>query len=293
MMLKKILIATDFSKHGNWALERAILLAKHANASLNVMHVMTSPVMGGFMHPSIKEINPDYLIEQKQIKEKLNKLLMKNPYKKCSITLSSGRPIDEIINFSQQNNMDLIVMGSHGHYYINDYVLGTIPASIIRQSTMPVLLIKKSSSKDYKKILIATDFSTTSKRAIEFACKCFPNAKFRLIHVVDVYYRQFFNPIDLEDSVINPKAAEAKILIKKFDDFTKSLKLPEVDFEQKIIAGYPADAIVAQINKFKANLVVFGTQGKAALHYLLMGSVAKRILQLSPVDMLAVPKARK
>lgn len=291
-MLKKLIVATDFSKHATWALKRAEFLAKSHKAALHVLHVMTSPYLGSYMQPSIKEVSPEYYVEQKRVEDKLQSLLLKYPYKKATITLLAGRPVNEITQFAKKEHVNLTVIGAHGRYYINDYVLGTIPQGILRQTYTPVLIVKNNATKEYKRILIATDFSKVSKDAIEFAYNCFPEAKITLLHIVDIYYREYFNPVDSE-AQIAPAPAEVKILKNKFDDFVDSLKVDSKNFTKKIIAGYPADAIVEEIHRLKANLIVFGAQGKNQLHYFLLGSVAKRILQLSPIDMLAVPKKRK
>ncbi|STX57400.1 universal stress protein family [Legionella israelensis] len=52
---------------------------------------------------------------------------------------------------------------------------------------------------------------------------------------------------------------------------------------------YVADTIIMQSKNWNADLLAFGAQGHSKLHYLMTGSVAKRLLQLSYIDMLVVP----
>jgi len=200
-----------------------------------------------------------------------------------------GRVADEVVRYANENHHELIIVGAHGRYYIHEYVLGTTAGSIIRQSHVPVLLIKKNPDFAYDRILIATDLSQTSKEAVQFAFNCFPNATFQLLHIVDVYYRQFFNATDLGEEFVDTKNPKTKIILEKLDNFLNQCRVDKSKFEKKIIGGYYADAIIEQANQWNADLLAFGKQGKSGLHYLLMGSVAKRILHLSPVDMLAVP----
>ncbi|WP_316409776.1 universal stress protein [Legionella israelensis] len=157
---------------------------------------------------------------------------------------------------------------------------------MVRQGNTPVLLIKKEPSFSYHKILIATDFSEASKRAVEFAFQCFPEARFQLLHIVDIYYRQFLN---VDNVGKNERNNPTKDILEKLDDFLKYCKVNHDKFDKKIIGGYFADAIIMQSKNWGADLLVFGTQGRSKLHYLLMGSVAKRLLQLSHIDMFAVP----
>lgn len=73
-----------------------------------------------------------------------------------------GRAADEVVRYADENHCELIIVGAHSSYYINDYVLGTTSGSIIKQSHVHVLLIKKEPDFAYDRILIATDLSEAS-----------------------------------------------------------------------------------------------------------------------------------
>ncbi|HAU1193233.1 TPA: universal stress protein [Legionella pneumophila] len=292
-LLNNLLIASDFSKHANWALQRAIGLAKLNKAHIHFLHVVTPP-LSSIAQSSETELKPNHLSEKKAIEEKILKQLGANNHKLFANTsVVLGRASDEVVRYVDENHCELIVVGAHGTYYINDYVLGTTSGSIIRQSHVPVLLIKKEPDFVYNRILIATDLSEASKETVQFTYHCFPNATFQLLHVVDVYYRQFLNPNDLDEECADTKHPKIKNILEKLDVFLSQCEVDKSKFEKKIISGYYADAIIEQANHWKADLLAFGTQGKSGLHYLLMGSVAKRILYLSSVDMLVVPPKLK
>ncbi|QDP73302.1 universal stress protein [Legionella israelensis] len=287
MSLRKVIIATDFSKHAEYALKRAILLAEHQDITLELIHVLKQPWPASFVQFSNKEQQKELLRLEKNTEEKLQNLVKPFSSKvSMKISVLLGRIADEIIRFTQDNQGDLIIAGAHGQYHVSDYVLGTTSGDMVRQGNTPVLLIKKEPSFSYNKILIATDFSEASKRAVEFAFQCFPEARFQLLHIVDIYYRQFLN---VDNVGKNERNNPTKDILEKLDDFLKYCKVNHDKFEKKIIGGYFADAIIMQSKNWGTDLLVFGTQGRSKLHYLLMGSVAKRLLQLSHIDMLAVP----
>ncbi|HAT1740773.1 TPA: universal stress protein [Legionella pneumophila] len=289
MTLSNILIASDFSKHADWALQRTVALAKSNQTKIHFLHVATPPLSS--IVPSFDtEMQPNFLSEKKEIEERILKKLKNNHHKHfANISVVLGRASDEVVRCADENHCELIVVGAHGTYYINDYVLGTTSGSIIRQSRVPVLLIKKEPDFAYDKILIATDLSEANKETVQFAFHCFPNATFQLLYIVDVYYRQFLNPNDLDEKFTDTKHPKIKNILEKLDVFLSECGVNKSKFEKKIIGGYYADAILEQANQWKADLLAFGTQGKSRLHYLLMGSVAKRILHLSSLDMLVVP----
>lgn len=293
MTLSNLLVASDFSKHADWALQRAIGLAKLNKAHIHFLHVL-APSLSSITQSSEAELQPNHFAEKKEIEEKILKKLKGNNHKlfaNASVVL--GRAADEIVRYADENHCELIIVGAHGSYYINDYVLGTTSGSIIRQSHVPVLLIKKEPDFAYDRILITTDLSEASKEIVQFTFKRFPNATFQLLHIVDIYYRQFFNPTEVNEEFVDTKHPKTKDILEKLDDFLRQCHVDKSKFEKKIIGGYYADAIVEQANRWKADLLAFGTQGKSRLHYLLMGSVAKRILHLSSGDMLAVPPKRQ
>ncbi|MDI9818479.1 MULTISPECIES: universal stress protein [unclassified Legionella] len=290
MTLNNLLIASDFSKHADWAFQRASSIAKLNQARLHFLHVLVQPLLSSVAQFSATELQQGYLSEKKKIEGKLLKKLKDNIHQlSASVSVVLGRAADEIVRYADESDCELIIVGAHGSYYINDYVLGTTSSSIIRQSHVPVMLIKKEPVFDYDRILIATDLSKVSKEAVEYTFNCFPGATFQLLHIVDIYYRQFLNLTDLDEELDGTKNAKTKDIFENLDDFLSQCDVDKRKFEKKIIGGYFADAIIKQANKWNADLLAFGTQGKSGLHYLLMGSVAKRILHLSSMDMLAVP----
>ncbi|KTC83413.1 universal stress protein [Legionella cincinnatiensis] len=285
MILKNLLIASDFSKHADWALQRAIDLAKSNQAKIHFLHVITSP-----LSRIVPSSDMELLSEKKEIEEQILKKLKDNTYKPfTNAAVVWGRASEEIVRYSDENHCELIVVGAHGRYYINEYVLGTTSSSVISQSHVPVLLIKKEPDFAYNRIVIATDLTEASKETVQFTFNRFPKAIFQLLHIINIHNQQFFNPTDISEEFVDPKQPKTKSIFEKLDDFLNQCQVDKSKFEKKIMGGYYADCIIRQTQKWNADLLAFGTQSKSRLHYLLMGSVAKRILHLSTVDMLAIP----
>lgn len=294
MAITNILMASDFSTHANYALQRAIALAKAHDAPLHFVHVISNTWMANFPQFPVNDLQQQSFRLKQESEAKLLRLLNDYSHNASShVSVLSGRVSNEIIQYADENNCCLIVAGAHGDYYINDHVLGTTSAELVRQSDIPVLLVKKDPTFKYKRILIATDFSKVSQATVEYVARCFPDATFQLLHIVDIYYRQFLNIDYNEPHLKNTTHAITDGIMEKFDTFLHQCDVDASLFKKKIIGGYFADTIVMQAEKWKADLLCFGTQGHSMLHYFLMGSVAKRILQLSTSDMLVVPPEKK
>ncbi len=292
--MKHILIASDFSKHADYALQRAVTLAKQHKATLYFIHTLVQPWIGNFSQIPASELEQANREKKKETEDKLLKRIKKYSNGiETHVAVIEGRAADEIVRHAQDNTCELIIAGAHGAYHINDYVLGTTSSAIVSNSSVPVLLIKKEPTFPYKRILVATDFSQTSKYTVEFTFNCFPDATFQLLHVVDIYYRDYFNSRNPDEYLMGDEQDAKKTIVQKMDQFLAGCNVDQSKFEKKIMGGYFADLIVSQSQDWEADLISFGTQGSSQLLYLLLGSVANRLLQLSTTDMLAVPPKKK
>jgi len=85
-----------------------------------------------------------------EMKKRHNKILVKTMEKlqkrhhklNISTILLQGKPVDKIIEIAQKENVDLIVMGSHGLGGIKKFFLGSISDRVANQSLCPILLVK-------------------------------------------------------------------------------------------------------------------------------------------------------
>lgn len=149
---RHILVASDFSKYSDAAIKKAIELAKPFDAKITLIHA--SEVLTSEMYPTIGELavpvvidNPEYEKKHlkqigKQLDEQLNKQLKKSNYSENLIQTKAitGHPVDSIIEFSRENNVDLIVMGSHGRRGLAR-LLGSSTNGVINHAPCDVLTV--------------------------------------------------------------------------------------------------------------------------------------------------------
>ena len=86
-----------------------------------------------------------------------------------------------------------------------------------------------------------------------------------------------------KDGVASYHAENAAYAMKKARTALKRARLP---FQEAYLVGEPAESIVKQAKASKADLVVVGTHGRGALKQLFVGSVALKVIALSPVPVL-------
>ena len=128
-----------------------------------------------------------------------------------------------------------------------------------------------------KKILIATDGSPASREAVEFGLELAEEqaAQVTFVHVVPVLDRSFADGIGV------PAARPHQIDEVDRRPLEDALALATercVDARAELLAGIPADEIVAYADDLDADLVVLGSRGRGAVATALLGSVSRSVL---------------
>lgn len=149
MKIKKILCPTDFSEYSFEALEYAKELAITYNAKLYVLHVIFEPAeYTGFYvpHISFDKIKTEIEFGAKKFMDELKETRLKG-VENLETIIIFGLPDDEIIKFSVDKDIDLIVIGSAGKRGIEKFVFGSTAEKVVRKSPCPVLCIKPRKEK--------------------------------------------------------------------------------------------------------------------------------------------------
>ncbi|MDO6596384.1 universal stress protein [Oceanihabitans sp. 2_MG-2023] len=187
--MKKILVPTDFSDQANYALEVAAQLAKKNNGEIFLLHMLDLPLnqipeLGGDTAGNI----PEAMFFMKLAHKKFEEILEQDFLKGITVheTVNFHQTFDGIKKTCKENNVDMIIMGSHGASGLKEMFIGSNTEKVVRSSDVPVLVIKN----DHKNFTVndfvfASDFKNDSKetykQAIEFA-QLF-NSKIHLLFV--------------------------------------------------------------------------------------------------------------
>ena len=147
--------------------------------------------------------------------------------------------------------------------------------------------------KTIKRILVATDFTPPSERAVQLATELATtfNASLTLVHVFE-YPPALYTDAPLSSAdLVEPALEEVKF---KLSETLGSIcrQIPEAS--AKIRQGIPHEEISAAARESAADLIVIGTHGRTGLARGVLGSVAETVVRLSPVPVLTVrqPEAR-
>jgi nucleotide-binding universal stress UspA family protein len=135
---------------------------------------------------------------------------------------------------------------------------------------------------DKRPIICGTDFSTSATEAVNVAAAMARRleTKLVLVHVDQLLGVLVSNPIVLEQAILQRRG--------DLDDEAKRLRNLGTEIEARFLSGSAFDELVTTAKKFKARLVVVGAVGHGLARRLLLGSVAERTAETSPIPTLVV-----
>lgn len=140
---KKILVATDGSENARRAASYGVNIAKatgaevHALYIISTQHAVTTRTVMGW-----SEAFEEYLANKGGVAIADVEKLGKEAGVKVEPVFLKGIPADKILNYAEENNIDLIVMGTHGLTGIKRFLIGSVAESVVRHSKAPVMVIR-------------------------------------------------------------------------------------------------------------------------------------------------------
>ncbi len=148
----KLLVPIDGSPNSMRAVDYAIDIAQKYNSELNVLYVLFSQIgfaysvetVGGLVTPSsINELMND---AKKEANEWFNKIIEKcNGMKvtiKTEVVVTAISIVEAILNYAEDKNIDLIIIGSRGRSGFKKLILGSIASGVMTYSDCAVMIIK-------------------------------------------------------------------------------------------------------------------------------------------------------
>jgi nucleotide-binding universal stress UspA family protein len=143
MKASKILFPTDFSHTGDAALALPTILARDTGASLLIVHVEEPPIAygGGELYYGIP--NP----ATEDLRKMLHEIRPKDPDVPCDHYLITGDPATAIVRFAEDEDIDIIVMGTHGRTGLSRLLMGSVAESVVGRAKCPVLTLRQPAAK--------------------------------------------------------------------------------------------------------------------------------------------------
>lgn len=132
MKANKILVPTDFSHTGDAALEMATALARDTGAILLIVHADEPPMLD----PATEDL-----------RKMLHKIEPTDPAVRYEHRLLIDDPAHAIVRLAKDEDVDMIVMGTHGRTGLSRMLMGSVAEAVVRRAECPVLTYKRPAKK--------------------------------------------------------------------------------------------------------------------------------------------------
>lgn len=270
--MKRILVPTDFSEHSLYAMKVAAQIAKKNNGEIFLLHMLELPHNAGGDALGQGTAIPEIMIFKNAAMEKLEKLMNHECLEglKVSEVIQFELAFEGIMKVGNKNDIDLIVMGSHGISGFQEMFVGSNAEKVVRNSEVPVLIIKKDEQNfDINKIVFASDFSDEIKipfnKVAEMAEKFGAELQLLMVNTPSS-----FKPTHVAQRIIN--------------DFISNYTLPK--HSKHIYCDINVESGILNYSRLaNADLIGICTHGRKGLAHFFNGSISEDLVNhaLKPI----------
>lgn len=286
----RLLAATDFSIFGNYAVNRAALIAKESGASLDLLHVTTLAPLESIgvvivqTHPGLEQSALD--VARQKLRQAGEAVL------EChgllpSMQVRTGPLLQELMGHAVALPADLVVLGVRGSTPMRHRLLGSTAERLVGQIRCPVLVVKQPPRGKYQSLVVAVDFSAASLPAVLAARAIAPEAKISLLHVFEAPFegKLRFAGVD-ENELRHYQSSARQTAMRQLEALCMTAKITSQEVRLTVIHGSPLPNILEQAKTLGCDLIVMGKHGKNMLDELLLGSITRQVMAESLCDIL-------
>ena len=256
--LKKILWTTDFSAASQASLSHAIALARRYESTIYLAHVFVP-----HPYPMVSPEAAPYIEDLRQgSSTRLNDLAESDELKGIphEVLLGHGEVAEELNTMVKENEIDLLVLATHGRRGLRRFLLGSVAEEVWRTAECPVLTVgphalgRPAEEISLRQILYPTDLSAESFVAAPFALSFALEyeSSLAVLHVVPAAIR-----------------TSARLLARAFRDELQEVfpseTAPWCEPECIVESGDPAETILRVAKEREAALIVLGVRSPEAL----------------------------
>jgi nucleotide-binding universal stress UspA family protein len=266
---RKILAPTDLSAASKAALQYARCFHERFGSAVSVLHANHYDLPLYFSSGQLRELKRELKklarAAEEHVRKEIEPVLGFGP----NLKVVENSPVEAILAASQQQAVDLIIMGMHGHSGMERLLMGSVTERVLRRSRLPVLAVHTPPSEaPIKEMLCPMNPTETGKQALEYAAQIAKefNAHLTVLHVVEPGDQPLTCPL-VGDPIKN------------------SCRIKEVKLN-----GNAARTIMEVTNDLRPDLIVMGAEHKPGILGELFSSTTSSFMQLAVGPLMIVPK---
>lgn len=277
----RLLLASDLSARCDRALDRAAQLAGQWKAELVVLNVADAPqapdLALAWAADHDDSLGLRYALQQLQAD--VEGLVLK-----AELRVVRGDAAERIREEANSSGSGLVISGMACDEPFGRYLVGSTVQRLTRTLAQPLLVVRGRVRGPYRRMVVATDFSESSRHALHAAVRYFPAADLTL------YHARPSHGIEAESAETADRLNTA-IRQGECAEFLAASQLPAETgnrLQVLIERGPLALSLTRYVREHGVDLVVMGTHGRTGLLNVLIGSSAARLLDWLPCDTMIV-----
>jgi nucleotide-binding universal stress UspA family protein len=298
LTIDRVLFPTDLSEGARRAFPQAVHLASWHDASLHILNVT-----GRHRH-DYETTQAHFPLSAGTLNEWLGRPEAPDRGAKwpaldalpiTQTQVEAANPAERILAYAEEEDIDLIVMGTHGRRGVERMLFGSVTEEVVRKAPCPAFTVRTdadtSPHQAVRRVLAPVDFSEASDVAVRHAREIALTygAEIDLLHVVEEpFYPSAYG--------YEPTAFPTGEVLENVETQLGNMAREMIGYEHAMIearTGDPAGEILDYTDANEIDLIVIATHGRTGLDRVLMGSVAERVLRRAPTPVFLVKPGRK
>ncbi len=294
-----ILVPTDGSDGSEPGERRGVDLAATVGADLHVVSVVDTRELS----PSLSQLDADPKTKQKQLLEEkaetavddVAQLARNHLSGRITTAVERGIPFRSITDYVETNDIDMIVMGTHGRTGLERVLLGSVAEKTLRTASVPVVLVPPSEDVvevgdiEYENLLLPTDGSEGAEFAIDWGLYLAREYDAAVHTVYSVDTGRFVGGTemaDIHDALERAGQAALETVRERARD-------AGVSANASLGTGPAARMIRSYSQEHDIDLIVMGTHGRSGIERYLIGSVTEAVVRHSDLPVCCVPMTER
>jgi len=280
-MYEKILVPLDGSKLAEESLPCAEELARKIGSQLTLISVL--------LFGNESDEDQYHHLHQFYIQEMAK--TMKEKAIKVKSVIVTGDPAEQIIDYADKKNIDLIIMGTRGRSAFKRWVLGSVADKVVSATSCPVAFISSEDAeagvrgrKILRKALVVLDGTAESEVVIPYAEELASklDMEVSLLQLVEQAYEYYagaqdFSHVPVSKEKMNSIKAKARRHLRKLANL---LEGKGITVTVKVMRGNSAETIIKVASKIDADLLAMATRGRPGISRWIFGSVRDEIVNI-------------
>jgi len=298
------MVPTDGSGFDREAIRVALRIAERSEARIKLVRVLSTGSFFGVASASEGTSLAAEVVrsEREKALTELYALAVEcraNSRADISVDLHAGPVADILGEYARRKEIDLIVISTHGRTGLSRLSLGSVTDSLIRHTSIPVLVVKPSLSylnpeaaTAFRRIVVPLDGSTLAEQILPrvLALAALDESEITLLHILTP---QLYSPNEVFESTTGWSDKDISIAQEYLLRMGKKLRREGVPVRTDIVVSdNVAEAIGDFAARDKADLIAIATHGRGGLERMLRGSVADAVMHSANRSMLVFKPER-